>query len=1659
MFTKWKKWTSLALAVALSISAPSYAHADDLSAISSSPTDANMNASENTEGATEVSSDTVSAASPALAEEKRTPSDASVDDAAAFSQSTQSVAKEEETDVSASSVSSSDHSSSESVVADSSNSEEGKEKEIKDKKDNVDLSGLDFTSMRLVIGTDDASLIADDKSIVGSYDNVYLAQYDSEENAEKAYEKYFGKADFVEPDTGLGAAEESAENTSNTMTEAPMTENSNPMQELSAADDSSDAAADSADVVALIDTGSSSYTSGSVSMLGDDGVDRNGHGTEMARLITEEAGDASILSIKALNDAGDGTVSSVYAAMEYAISQNVKAINLSLSGYAMNDSAAIDQSIHDAVSAGILVVGSAGNNSRDASLFVPGRCTDAYIIGSCDKNGKRLSSSNYGDTVDDFVTSGSTSEAAAKFTGKLVKAGFVVDDAVKAGGVFTGDEKSLSAAEEKTEEKADKNTKIQIADTPTHTHIWETRYDATYHWQQCTVCGAIQNKETHEGHGLSNNGGVKTQSNNYNGRAYKESCTCGYESKLYMIILGSYACYNGNLSFRYDYAENINNIQQVSQSQYNEIAKSLPNVGAGYEWVDTDHDGYGWIFCKVAMPKTHCSKGTIESILGSEGDCGRKECWDEYYMLVRFLTGSTDTSLSALLNWLPSKDKIPANHCYYGYHEKYAKITETQWNELKKYFTGLSVEGSSVGWPGMKILCPLQSQSGRQYIQLSDCYDSATNQTGMSFTNGKAFTCDVCGNSATGWERYQHDWYLCWSYHGVPKGKTITCGGHYLSSPNGNRAYAYDIITKQNNDNEDVTSLVHVKCFGDNYISYCTTSYKTIATNQDGKPTEIETTVPSATHKADSTTIGADGNIYPVFANITGPVTINGTTKTITTSWGLGYTSLRIDEDAPVPYQYSDDQTANNYWQVTGSGTINKQSAQASVKVSFYDKKRYSKNIVYACCYDSDKKTVIPQGNGQTWVPMDAGNNDVWTVTLNLLVETNTSKDIYIQAKDATGNVSDLIPMKVSFLDSKPPTVSASWDSAGWTKSKKLTITASDLSGQTFVGLSADDMPDIQKAPYNGKMIYTYTNDVYTPQTLTIYAQDSAGNLGQTTAILEKIDNTAPTITSIKQTGVGYHKALITVEANDVNSNLKQSGSGVCNYGIAAASSADNITWVSGTSSAVLTVATIGNYVVYAQDNVGNISAAKPFTVSSIKYGVTFNANGGSGTMARQDIINNTGTALTKNTLAKTGYTFSGWNTATNGSGTSYKDGQTVIINSDITLYANWAPNTYTVVFNANEGTGTMANESMTYDTASVLTANAFTCTGYTFSGWNTKADGSGTSYADKVSVKNLAESGTVTLYAQWKAHTGTVTYNANGGRIGTTSKSGWSVSKDGTILLDGKIYRALNGQVDDGILVYGSKYDLANVDNQTWLNLSRTGYHVKPGAQWNTRADGTGTSFEQDTEYTAQQFIPALETTNNATATVYANWEPNVYDIVFDANTGTGTMPNESMTYDMAKALTTNAYTKKGYTFAGWNTKADGSGTKYADKESVKNLAESDTVTLYAQWAANTYTVTIPTAINYANMPTGKVDVNTSFNISVECKTGSFADTIEVSSAATQMIPKGGGNSLTATSKSSQTPLTFTSAGTKQDQVAITGTANTADVWTGAVQYTVTKK
>ncbi len=80
---------------------------------------------------------------------------------------------------------------------------------------------------------------------------------------------------------------------------------------------------------------------------------------------------------------------------------------------------------------------------------------------------------------------------------------------------------------------------------------------------------------------------------------------------------------------------------------------------------------------------------------------------------------------------------------------------------------------------------------------------------------------------------------------------------------------------------------------------------------------------------------------------------------------------------------------------------------------------------------------------------------------------------------------------------------------------------------------------------------------------------------------------------------------------------------------------------------------------------------------------------------------------------------------------------------------------------------------------------------------------------------------------------------------------------------------------------------------------------------------------------------------------------DPITYKVKYNANSGSGTMTDSTHTYDTAKALTANSFTKTNHDFIGWNTKEDGTGTAYTDKQSVKNLTTTDgaTINLYAQW------------------------------------------------------------------------------------------------------------
>ena len=169
-------------------------------------------------------------------------------------------------------------------------------------------------------------------------------------------------------------------------------------------------------------------------------------------------------------------------------------------------------------------------------------------------------------------------------------------------------------------------------------------------------------------------------------------------------------------------------------------------------------------------------------------------------------------------------------------------------------------------------------------------------------------------------------------------------------------------------------------------------------------------------------------------------------------------------------------------------------------------------------------------------------------------------------------------------------------------------------------------------------------------------------------------------------------------------------------------------------------------------------------------YTVVFDANGGTGTMPPQTFTYNTAQNLTANTFTRTGYTVIGWNTAADGTGTPYKEGEQVINlttepNGTVTLYAQWTANEYTVTFDPNGGEGIISSQSFTYDTAQKLTGNGFTRTGYTFDGWK---DDYGNSYFDEEIVENLTSelNGNVTLYAQWKANSYSVSLNLNGGRF-----------------------------------------------------------------------------------------------------------------------------------------------------------------------------------------------------------------------------------------------------------------------------------------------------
>ena len=171
--------------------------------------------------------------------------------------------------------------------------------------------------------------------------------------------------------------------------------------------------------------------------------------------------------------------------------------------------------------------------------------------------------------------------------------------------------------------------------------------------------------------------------------------------------------------------------------------------------------------------------------------------------------------------------------------------------------------------------------------------------------------------------------------------------------------------------------------------------------------------------------------------------------------------------------------------------------------------------------------------------------------------------------------------------------------------------------------------------------------------------------------------------------------------------------------------------------------------ITWADVYVATKSASGTIQISAkTSYTVSFNANGGTGAPSPQTKWYGTNLTLSSTKPTKTGYSFTKWNTKSDGSGISYYPGGTYSSNSGATLYAIWTPNTYTVSYNLNGGTGSISNQTKIHDQTLTLTSTKPSRTNYEFVGWNTQSNGSGTTY---LPGSSYTSNGEIVLYAIWE--------------------------------------------------------------------------------------------------------------------------------------------------------------------------------------------------------------------------------------------------------------------------------------------------------------------
>ncbi len=308
---------------------------------------------------------------------------------------------------------------------------------------------------------------------------------------------------------------------------------------------------------------------------------------------------------------------------------------------------------------------------------------------------------------------------------------------------------------------------------------------------------------------------------------------------------------------------------------------------------------------------------------------------------------------------------------------------------------------------------------------------------------------------------------------------------------------------------------------------------------------------------------------------------------------------------------------------------------------------------------------------------------------------------------------------------------------------------------------------------------------------------------------------------------------------------------------------------------------------------------------ATAQYTITYDSNGGGNVPSSQ--IKTYGQSINLSTLQPTrsGFKFLHYNTRPDDSGTVYMPGAAFYEESSTVLYAIWERNKYTVEFNANGGEGNVLPASKYHDIEITLPGAVFEKAGCDLVQWNTKPDGTGAGYEPGGRYNG---NGNTVLYAIWDVAKFRITYIAQGSD---------------------------NGPSQD-IKIYDESINLSSV------TPSKEGFDF---ICWNTEQDGSGIDYQPGQTYTKNEHL-----------ILYAKWDRHKYNVVYDLNGGSAGPRSEVKYYDIALYISPFEAARNGYTFLGWNTSRDGSGTKY---EANQTYLDNAPLTLYAQWSANKYTIT----------------------------------------------------------------------------------------------------